>query len=113
MVSSWAAAISAASSFATRQVECGDEAQRQEGTDVVPDDVYRWAQAGDRLGEPTGVAVLRAGESIGSGDPEAGESLFDCPDSLWQSDLAIVVGGEGKGLRHGIRRLADGPNPGL
>jgi 23S rRNA (guanosine2251-2'-O)-methyltransferase len=40
-------------------------------------------------------------------DPEAGVSLFETPDSLWDSDLAIVLGGEGKGLRHGIRRLAD------
>jgi len=40
-------------------------------------------------------------------DPTSSESLFDSPDSLWQSDLAIVLGGEGKGLRHGILRLAD------
>jgi 23S rRNA (guanosine2251-2'-O)-methyltransferase len=40
-------------------------------------------------------------------DPEAEVSLFETPDSLWESDLAIVLGGEGEGLRHGIRRLAD------
>lgn len=40
-------------------------------------------------------------------DPEAPASLFESPDSLWRSDLAIVLGGEGRGLRHGIRRLAD------
>lgn len=40
-------------------------------------------------------------------DPESEQSLFDSPDALWQGDLAIVLGGEGKGLRHGIRRLAD------
>jgi 23S rRNA (guanosine2251-2'-O)-methyltransferase len=40
-------------------------------------------------------------------DPESDQSLFESPDALWQSDLAIVLGGEGKGLRHGIRRLAD------
>jgi len=40
-------------------------------------------------------------------DPDSSESLFDSPDALWRSDLAIVLGGEGKGLRHGIRRLAD------
>ena len=40
-------------------------------------------------------------------DPEAEVSLFGTPDALWASDLAIVVGGEGRGLRHGIRRLAD------
>jgi 23S rRNA (guanosine2251-2'-O)-methyltransferase len=40
-------------------------------------------------------------------DPEAELSLFDAPDALWQADLAVVVGAEGKGLRHGIRRLAD------
>lgn len=40
-------------------------------------------------------------------DPESPVSLFDTPDALWASDLAIVLGGEGKGLRHGIRRLAD------
>ena len=40
-------------------------------------------------------------------DPESPVSLFDTPDALWASDLVIVLGGEGKGLRHGIRRLAD------
>ena len=40
-------------------------------------------------------------------DPDSPESLFDSPDSLWRSDLAIVLGGEGRGLRHGIRQLAD------
>jgi 23S rRNA (guanosine2251-2'-O)-methyltransferase len=40
-------------------------------------------------------------------DPEAETTLFASPDSLWRSDLALVLGGEGKGLRHGIRRLAD------
>jgi 23S rRNA (guanosine2251-2'-O)-methyltransferase len=40
-------------------------------------------------------------------DPEAEVSLFETPDSLWESDLAIVLGGEGEGLRHSIRRLAD------
>lgn len=40
-------------------------------------------------------------------DPESPESLFESPDAIWQSDLALVVGGEGKGLRFGIRRLAD------
>jgi 23S rRNA (guanosine2251-2'-O)-methyltransferase len=40
-------------------------------------------------------------------DPEAEASLFDTPDSLWQGDLVVVLGAEGTGLRHGIRRLAD------
>lgn len=40
-------------------------------------------------------------------DPESEESLFDSPDRVWQGDLALVVGAEGTGLRHGIRRLAD------
>jgi 23S rRNA (guanosine2251-2'-O)-methyltransferase len=40
-------------------------------------------------------------------DPESDESLFESPDKVWQGDLALVVGAEGAGLRHGIRRLAD------
>ena len=30
-------------------------------------------------------------------DPESPVSLFDTPDALWASDLAIVLGGEGRG----------------
>jgi 23S rRNA (guanosine2251-2'-O)-methyltransferase len=40
-------------------------------------------------------------------DPESPLGLFETPDSLWESDLVLVLGGEGAGLRHGIRRLAD------
>jgi 23S rRNA (guanosine2251-2'-O)-methyltransferase len=40
-------------------------------------------------------------------DPEAEQSLFDAPDKVWQGDLVIVLGAEGSGLRHGIRRIAD------
>jgi 23S rRNA (guanosine2251-2'-O)-methyltransferase len=40
-------------------------------------------------------------------DPESPDSLFETADALWASDLVLVLGGEGEGLRHGIRRLAD------
>ena len=55
------------------------------------------------LGRAKETRVLGGGASI----PSRQQSLFDSPDALWQGDLAIVLGGEGKGLRHGIRRLAD------
>ncbi|HEX2484741.1 MAG TPA: 23S rRNA (guanosine(2251)-2'-O)-methyltransferase RlmB [Myxococcota bacterium] len=40
-------------------------------------------------------------------DPEGGEDLFAAPDRVFEGDLALVVGGEEQGVRHGIRRLAD------
>jgi 23S rRNA (guanosine2251-2'-O)-methyltransferase len=52
-------------------------------------------------------AAKQAGFWVVALDPESPESLFESADSVWQGDLAIVVGAEGAGLRHGIRRLAD------
>jgi 23S rRNA (guanosine2251-2'-O)-methyltransferase len=40
-------------------------------------------------------------------DPEGGADLFAAPDRVFEGDLALVVGGEEQGVRHGIRRLAD------
>lgn len=40
-------------------------------------------------------------------DPEGGDSLFDAPARVFEGDLVLVVGGEERGVRHGIRRLAD------
>jgi len=51
--------------------------------------------------------LLRTEDWVVVLDPESPESLFDSPDRVWQGDLALVVGAEGAGLRHGIRRLAD------
>lgn len=38
-----------------------------------------------------------------------GESIFELPDRLLQGDLAVVLGGEGKGLRPVVRALVDHP----
>jgi 23S rRNA (guanosine2251-2'-O)-methyltransferase len=40
-------------------------------------------------------------------DPEGGDSLFEAPAPIFQGDLVVVVGGEERGLRHGVRRVAD------
>jgi 23S rRNA (guanosine2251-2'-O)-methyltransferase len=40
-------------------------------------------------------------------DPEAERSLFEASPEVWRSDLVIVLGAEGAGLRHGIRKIAD------
>jgi 23S rRNA (guanosine2251-2'-O)-methyltransferase len=40
-------------------------------------------------------------------DPEGGESLFAAADPIFRGDLILVVGGEERGIRHGVRRLAD------
>jgi len=60
------------------------------------------------------VNLARAlGQAKGAGfwvvalDLEAEESLFAAPDALFQGDLVLVVGAEDRGIRHGIRRVAD------
>jgi 23S rRNA (guanosine2251-2'-O)-methyltransferase len=40
-------------------------------------------------------------------DPEAGDDLFDAPARVFEGDLAVVLGAEGRGLRPGVERLLD------
>ena len=62
-----------------------------------------FVRAGAKLDE----TAKEAGFWVVALDPESEENLFDSPDRVWQGDLVLVVGAEGAGLRHGIRRLAD------
>jgi 23S rRNA (guanosine2251-2'-O)-methyltransferase len=39
-------------------------------------------------------------------DPE-GEDLFTVPDRVWQGDLVLALGAEGRGLRPGVRKQLD------
>lgn len=43
---------------------------------------------------------------IGS-DADAGEDLFATPDRIWQGDLVLVFGAEGRGLRRGVVQRLD------
>jgi 23S rRNA (guanosine2251-2'-O)-methyltransferase len=40
-------------------------------------------------------------------DSEAPQALFDTPDRLWEGDLVVVLGAEGRGLRPGVARRLD------
>lgn len=40
-------------------------------------------------------------------DPERGEDLFQTADRIWQGDLVLVFGAEGRGLRRGVSELLD------
>jgi 23S rRNA (guanosine2251-2'-O)-methyltransferase len=40
-------------------------------------------------------------------DPAEGEDLFQSADRIWQGDLAVVFGAEGRGLRRGVLGLLD------
>ena len=40
-------------------------------------------------------------------DAEAGEDLFQAPDRIWQGDLVLAFGAEGRGLRPSVLQLLD------
>ena len=40
-------------------------------------------------------------------DPEAPDCLFETPDRLWEGDLVLVLGAEGRGIRPGIAQRLD------
>jgi len=40
-------------------------------------------------------------------DTDAGEDLFRTPDPIWQGDLVLVFGAEGRGLRRGVVQRLD------
>jgi 23S rRNA (guanosine2251-2'-O)-methyltransferase len=40
-------------------------------------------------------------------DAETGEDLFRTPDRVWQGDLVLVFGAEGRGIRRGVLQLLD------
>jgi 23S rRNA (guanosine2251-2'-O)-methyltransferase len=40
-------------------------------------------------------------------DPEQGQDLFLTPDRIWQGDLVLVFGAEGRGLRRTVSELLD------
>lgn len=40
-------------------------------------------------------------------DPAEGEDLFQAADRIWQGDLVVVFGAEGRGLRRGVLGLLD------
>jgi len=51
--------------------------------------------------------LKKGGFWIIGADPDAGEDLFRTPDRVWQGDLALVFGAEGRGLRRGVVQLLD------
>ena len=40
-------------------------------------------------------------------DPDAAEDLFQTPDRIWQGDLVLVFGSEGRGLRRTVVEALD------
>lgn len=40
-------------------------------------------------------------------DAEGGDSLFDAPDRLFEGDVVVVLGAEGRGIRPGVGRHLD------
>jgi 23S rRNA (guanosine2251-2'-O)-methyltransferase len=55
-------------------------------------------------------ALVRARErgfSVVAVASKGGDDLFRAPAQVFRGDLVLVVGGEERGVRHGIRRLAD------
>lgn len=51
--------------------------------------------------------MKRRGFWVIGADPAAEHSLFGVPDRVVRGDLLIVLGGEGRGMRPGVRRLLD------
>jgi 23S rRNA (guanosine2251-2'-O)-methyltransferase len=40
-------------------------------------------------------------------DPEGGDDLFEASPRVFEGDLAVVLGAEGRGLRPGVEKLLD------
>jgi 23S rRNA (guanosine2251-2'-O)-methyltransferase len=53
--------------------------------------------------------LREAGFWVFGADPAAAESLFSLPDRAFAGDACIVFGGEGRGLRPGVRGCVDHP----
>jgi 23S rRNA (guanosine2251-2'-O)-methyltransferase len=53
------------------------------------------------------IQLKRGGFWVIGADPKAGEDLFQTPDRIWQGDLALLFGAEGRGLRRGVVQLLD------
>jgi 23S rRNA (guanosine2251-2'-O)-methyltransferase len=51
--------------------------------------------------------LKKGGFWIIGADADAGEDLFQTPDQIWQGDLVLVFGAEGRGLRRGVVQLLD------
>jgi 23S rRNA (guanosine2251-2'-O)-methyltransferase len=51
--------------------------------------------------------LARAGFWSLGADVGAREDLFEVPDRVLQGDLVVVLGAEGRGLRHGVRAALD------
>jgi 23S rRNA (guanosine2251-2'-O)-methyltransferase len=64
--------------------------------------VYRVTNLRRELGR-----LREAGFWVIGSDADAGENLFDTKDKVWQGDLALVFGAEGRGIRVGLAPLLD------
>jgi 23S rRNA (guanosine2251-2'-O)-methyltransferase len=51
--------------------------------------------------------LKKAGFWVIGADSQAGEDLFQTPDRIWQGDLVLVFGAEGRGLRRGVLEQLD------
>jgi 23S rRNA (guanosine2251-2'-O)-methyltransferase len=52
-------------------------------------------------------ALREGGFWVVGGDPDAGEDLFDAANRVFEGDLVVVLGAEGRGLRPGVLDRVD------